>query len=210
MSNSTWKYNGVTISLGNTKMGGIPSVSLHPDHACEHKAPCYKTKKCYALQLMRVRPGYAKSLLGNSEVCRYDPLGYWQAIQIFLSEKTRQIAQGSSGTLFRFHVAGDAPDAKYAKSMCTIASLHPTIKFMAFTKRPESWFRNMPFNLQIIYSQWKGWKESNDGGIRAWMYDKKDPDDRIPKDALPCPGKCDQCGVCWRLQPGDNVVFNKH
>jgi hypothetical protein len=65
-------------------------------------------------------------------------------------------------------------------------------------------------NLAVIFSAWPGVRIHNPHGHRiAWMQDGTEY--RVPKDAVRCPGNCEECGICFRLPKlGRDVVFHKH
>jgi hypothetical protein len=99
--------------------------------------------------------------------------------------------------------------------MCGIARQNPRTRFLAFTKafKIVNVYESraaLPSNLAVIFSTWAGMKIDNPHGHRiAWMQDGTE--DRVPDDAVECPGKCESCGICFRLPKlGRDVVFQKH
>jgi hypothetical protein len=44
----------------------------------------------------------------------------------------------------------------------------------------------------------------------TYVYGKDFANDLIPKDSIPCTGKCYECQACWQLKKGQNVYFTKH
>jgi len=126
--------------------------------------------------------------------------------------------------LFRYHVAGDIIDQDYLEDMSSVARLNPETRFLAYTKRHNLDYRNIPHNLKIVFSYWPGWGQTEFGDYRdnfprAWMQDGTE--DRVGQNDVPylvCPGvtegkHCDQCKACWRLDAGPvplDVVFPKH
>ena len=93
----------VSISKGNSKMGAIPSVSLPPIITCPANAPC--AKKCYAAKLARIYPSVRKSYENNLDILNSDWDEYWRQVR----------GAVSMARYFRFHVAGDIPNAAYFK-----------------------------------------------------------------------------------------------
>ena len=65
-------------------------------------------------------------------------------------------------------------------------------------------------NLGAIFSAWPRMKIDNPHDHRiAWMQDGTE--DRVPEDAVECPGNCETCGICFRLRKlHRDVVFHKH
>lgn len=144
------------------------------------------------------------------------PHAYFGAIKAGLAK--------AQPALFRWHVGGDIPDSSpgageaYVGGMVNVANAFPETRFWAFTKRYEiirccrRKLRAAP-NLTVILSAWPG--VPLDGRTRrawptCWMLDPKNPDPRIPADAIPCNGRCETCLACAGLQPGQSVVITKH
>jgi hypothetical protein len=191
-----------TISCGNTKLGAIPNVSLVPGKDCGD-VPCKAT--CYALKAWRQYPEVRKSWQGNSRTARTNPTMFFAAVREYLARKAPRF--------FRWHVAGDFLDQAYADEVASIAREFPTVKFLAFTKRHDLDFRFTPGNLVVVFSFWPGWgdiKAARACGARiAWMQDGTE--DRVPSNAMECPGNCESCGLCWNLPSLErDVVFHKH
>jgi hypothetical protein len=195
------------ISDGNMKLGKIPNVSLTPCKACSPDAPC--KKKCYAMKAYRMYPLVRKAWDINTKEVATNREKYFADIRKFLAKKKPKY--------FRWHVAGDIPDVEYLGQMIQIAYEFRETKFLAFTKRHdiiEKYFGDdAPLNLEIVMSMWPGWGKATAGKAqgfrRAWMQDGTET--RVPKDAIECPGFCENCGMCWSLgKLGRDVVFNAH
>ena len=195
----------ISISDGNTKMGKVPSVSLTPCVSCAKDAPC--RKRCYILKAFRMYEATRKAYRSNLTAYRRNPSGYFAAIDAYLNRKQSKY--------FRFHVGGDCPDAKYMLHVVAMASKHPNTTFLLFTKRYQ-WVSDimdkmsLPSNLSIVLSAWPGYDMHNPHGLPvAWMQDGTET--RVPDTALPCPGNCETCGLCFKLAAtGCDVVFNAH
>ena len=56
-----------------------------------------------------------------------------------------------------------------------------------------TWIPENPYDLPMTY-----------------VYGEKFNNDLIPKDAIPCGGKCETCQACWTLKKGQHVYFMKH
>ncbi len=203
MGRKTWRGEFATISLGNIKMGQMPSVSLPPVLACGRDIPC--ARDCYAQKAMRMYPTVRDCWQRNLTAAREHRAGYFADIGRFLAARATEY--------FRWHVAGDILDQEYLQNMVALANDFHRKRFLAFTKRLDLVYRAIPDNLAIVFSFWPGWgnpRRARRAGIPiAWMQDGTET--RIPDDAIGCPGQCDTCGMCWQLpQLGRDVYMPKH
>jgi len=196
---------------GNSKMGKVLHVNLPPKRMCTNQ-PCFK-RGCYSKKAYRLYPNVRKAWNDTWELLMKDRDRYFREILDAIRRKEPDV--------FRWHSAGDIPDADYLRRMFALAHVSPGTKFMAFTKQYEileetvnkrlSFWR--PGNLTIVVSAWPRLpmppylKRSYP---TAWVRDELDPDKRIPKAAVQCSGQCDTCLKCWNLKPGESVVFDKH
>jgi hypothetical protein len=193
----------IRISCGNTKIGNTGNVSLTPCASCPNDAPCKST--CYALKSYRMYKQVKSAWDSNLHYARNNRQGYFKQIGSYLTKK--------QPSFFRWHVAGDILDQDYLDNLVRLAKLSPNTKHLCFTKRYSLNFAaaKKVSNLSIVFSMWTNYGNTRKNMPRAWMLDPKDPDTRIPKDAIPCPGSCESCGMCWSLkQIGRDVVFHKH
>lgn len=98
----------VKISLGNTKMGKIPSISLPPIKSCGNCSKC--SKHCYAkkayLQYKNTRDAYDRNLA----ILKNDPQDYFHQIREFINKSYNK---NKPIPCFRWHVAGDILDLNY-------------------------------------------------------------------------------------------------
>lgn len=184
------------ISPGNAKLGKIPSWSL-PRSTCNQHAPCFK-RGCYAatgnFAMSSVIQAYAENL---NAVRR----GFWfRDVSNYLNTK--------KPAFFRIHVSGDFRSQEYLNEWITLADSHPKTCFLAFTKKTNLDFTDLPPNFIVLFSAWPGWKFVLPPGLRriAWMDDGKE--DRVPANARRCPGSCENCKECWSLD--EDIVFKKH
>ena len=196
----------VSISRGNTKLGGIMNISTVPRRCCPEGAPC-ATDGCYALKAFRMYPATRKAWAKNEPIAR-------RQLDSYFAQIAARVAK-SRPRLFRWHVAGDILSADYLCGMCRIAAENPHTRFLAFTKAFDTVNsyedrEAVPGNLVIVFSAWPGIQFANPHGHRgAWMQDGTEL--RVPKDALLCPGGCEHCGMCFELpRLGVDVVFHKH
>lgn len=196
----------VTISLGNKKMGAIPSVSLPACITCNPSAPCFK--ECYAKKIERIYKNVKESYEKNLDILKSDPAAYWVQVK----------AAASVTRFFRYHVSGDIPSADYFAEMVKTAAELPTTKFLAFTKQyntVNSYLNGggiIPENLKIIFSNWGEWKCDNPHRLPVCEVIFKG---EAPADGWKvCGGNCTECacrGVgCWEVQNGETIAIYKH
>lgn len=192
----------IHISKGNVKLGTIPNISLPPIETCPPGVIC--ADKCYALKSWRQYPATRRAWTENLQLYRGNPEDYFQPLQRWLIKHRPEF--------FRFHVSGDIPDSTYWAFLCETAKVVKGTKFLVFTKRFWLDFTMAPSNLSVVLSMWPGHDLPTEYAAtlpRAWM--QGGTEDRVPIDALPCPGNCQSCGACWGLaQKGLDVVFNLH
>lgn len=196
-----------SISDGNVKLGTIHSLSLPPVLTCNPDAPCRRKGQCYAIAMTRYAPGVVKAWGGNLDQWQTDPAG-------FEAEMMDYFEGINAPRFFRWFVGGDVCDGAFWQMIVRIAAKCPGVRFLMFTKQYGIVGGRTPGNLQVVASGWPGLPIPR--RIRrqfrvAWMRDEKNPDPRIPADAIECPGHCDKCGMCWDLAAiGRDVVFEKH
>jgi len=188
------------ISPGNSKLGKLANISLPPIKSCADNVPC--SKQCYALKAYRCYPSCKDAWNHNWYLYKNHSYKYFKGINEHLTEH--------KPSFFRWHVSGDIPDISYLDSMISIAKKHKDTKFLAFTKRYD-YFKNkrIPKNLAIVFSAWPGLDMPKQRRFPiAFMQDGTET--RV-KNAVECPGNCENCGMCWSLKTmGKNVVFHKH
>lgn len=199
---SRW-INGVHFSLGNRKVGRIASVSLLPVVSCVPGVPCAKVGQCYALKIVKMYRATRAAYRANTKMAINNRVRFFGAVRLFLEQY--------EGEFFRWHVSGDILDQDYFDSMVTVARLFSRVRFLVFTKRYALDFSQAPDNLSVIISRWPGYDCKLRKLPRCWVYDPKNPDPKIPSDAIHCPGGCESCGACWSLKSiGRDVVIHKH
>jgi len=188
--------NRISISDGNIKTGRIPGFSLPPILSCRTGVPC--AKLCYALkawtQYPAVRAAWMRNLQGVLEG------SFFEQMDAALGRIRKD--------LFRIHVSGDFESQSYLNEWVRLASRHPDKRFLAFTKQSFN-FADCPDNLRIVWSAWPGWNVEPPEGLPVAYVDGLG-EDRIPGDAWRCSGRCDDCGACWELDPGEAVAFPLH
>lgn len=197
----------ISLSNGNSKMGGIPSVSLPAVKTCR---VCDCHSKCYAKKLERLRPTVRKAYQRNLDILTSDPETYWREVE----------ASIVMSRFFRFHVSGDIPDAAYFEKMVEIAERNQHCQILCFTKKYEiindyisdCWA--LPDNLHVIFSAWDNLNMDNRYELPVAYVRYKDGHTAAPSGAFDCHGNCSECartdGGCWTLSGGEAVVFNEH
>lgn len=196
------------VSMGNSKMGSIPSVSLPAGVTCRSDCEC--NNKCYAKRLERIRPSVRNAYKSNLELLLNDKNTYWREVE----------ASVMMSRFFRYHVSGDIPDEDYFLHMVAIAERNPHCEMLCFTKKYDivnEFLRregSLPGNLQIIFSGWRGLKMDNPYGLPEAHVQYRDGTTTAREDAVRCNGNCSQCAIvgqgCWTLKRGEQVVFNEH
>lgn len=198
----------VSISMSNSKMGKVASVSLLPILTCPKR--CHDTcgKKCYAKKLALLRPTVRNSYARNTAIAKYAIKAYFQAI-----EKTMKTVR-----FFRYHVSGDIPNRKYFAYMVRSARNNPHCEILVFTKQYEiinEWISkngNLPNNLHILFSGWTNLKPINPYNLpETNVYN--DISEINPNWTL-CGGNCLNCAIkgcgCWNAKNGETVAFKIH
>lgn len=197
----------VKISVGNSKLGKIMSVSLPAGVTCRN---CACQTKCYAKKLERLRPSVRNAYKNNLDVLTSNPETYWREVEssIMMSR------------FFRFHVSGDIPNAEYLEKMVEISERNKHCEILCFTKRFEfvnGFLENggvIPENLHMIFSGWKDLKMNNPYSLPEAHVRFRDGSTTAREDAIECSGNCSECAItdsgCWTLHSGQQVVFNEH
>lgn len=216
---------GITVSVGNTKVGKVHNISLPPCVSCMKGVAC--AKDCYAAKAWRQYPAVRDAWQGNWDFWKQDPMGYMESIANYcVTNKVQR---------FRWHVAGDITNDKYFTGMCTIAKcLGGATQFLAFTKNMHTANVSRPNNLTMVASMWPhdldryaksshakddiieriktksalAWVNPTTTSTDLWYNNKLDNEVKV--ESLECSGKCDTCFLCWHLDPGASVVFNEH
>lgn len=203
----------ISISTGNRKMGAIPSVSLPACVTCNPKAPCFK--ECYARRMSSYRSNVRQAYENNLNLWKESPGDYFDGI--------REYIQKTGCKNFRYHVSGDIPNVQYAMHIFMIATEFPRTRFLCFTKQydivnhaVEIWGKDVPDNLQILFSQWSDkWNATIENPYKfpyARVIWKGTPESDFPKKT--CCGNCTECyerGTgCWTLKKGETIGLFEH
>ena len=194
------------VSNTNSKLGGqIYSINLPPVVTCRLDAPCFKG--CYACKGNWLFPNVKNSLQHNLEAYKSNPILFFESVA----------AQTALVRFCRWHSSGDIVDMQYFEGMCKVARKNKDTHYLCFTKKCEiinkflSKGKRIPKNLSIVLSAWSNWIPENPYNLpMTYVYGKEFNNELIPKDAIPCGGKCENCQACWTLKKGQHVYFLKH
>lgn len=203
---------GVSISVGNSKMGSIRSVSLPAGITCRDGCDCYL--KCYGRKIERLRPTVRNAYANNLKILREDPDTYWREVEAAIMQSR----------FFRFHVSGDIPDEEYLWKMIEVSERNPHCQILCFTKKYEivnevldylaAEVKGLPQNLHILFSKWSGMEMDNRYNLPEAHVRYRDGSTTASENAVECGGNCTDCAMvghgCWVLKPGEQVVFNEH
>lgn len=202
-----WRgHYGLYVSPGNIKLQHTPSVSLLPGATCIPNAPC--RGECYARDMMKRYPSLCNSWEQNTRLWMEDPESFMYDLKMFM-------VYTMLGQYLRFNVGGDIPSQDFVDRLNNLLKDDrlSSRKLLFYTKKHYLDFNNVPDNFSIVLSMWNGFGNTEKNLPRAWFYDPKNPDPRIPWDnAIVCTDKCFDCGYkCWHLKElGKDVVFPKH
>lgn len=198
---ATDKKEKLHISPCNDKMGEIPSFSVTAGITCPKNAPCRKF--CYARAMEDFRSTIKKSYRNNME--RFQRADKEQLENAF----AKRISQCGL-RFFRWNVSGDFRLAGYFDFACKVAEKCPNCQFLAFTKCFELATCDRPKNFTLVLSAWNDYQPTEKQAERCGIAYYCDGSRPMPKHARKCSGKCDECFHCFKLQPGQAVIFEKH
>lgn len=196
----------VCISKGNIKMGEIKSVSLPPVVTCAEGCTC--AKKCYAMKMCRIYKNVKTSYDRNLRIYETNPKEYWRQVDDAMC----------TSRFFRMHVAGDIPTYEYLLEMIEVVNNNPHCDVLSFTKRYDFVNRyldnggELPKNLHLLFSEWKGMKMDNHHNlpIAHVIFKGEEPKENWNI----CNGNCLECAKkkinCWSLGYGEHVAFYEH
>ncbi len=196
---------GVSIGLGNSKVGDAYTFSLPSRITCPGASP-WCLKHCYAHRYERRRP-----------VCR---CAYQK--NLALAQDPDEFVHLLTGVLprilpcMRIHVSGDFHSSPYIDAWWSICAAFPQTRFWAYTR---SWaaphllpkleaLRACP-NIEILASTDPAMPLPPEGWRVAFV--QSDPRARglLCKEQSQQEASCLECGYCFREGAG-NVVFKVH
>ena len=207
----------VSISEGNKKMGYIPSISLPPIASFFTKericVKCDCNKKCYArCHVYCINKQPAACYEDNYYTLKNEPDMYWKAVE----------ATCMMNRVFRYHVSGDIIDLDYFEHMVDIAKRNPHCETLCFTKKygiVNAWIKKngeLPPNLHMIFSAWKGLPMSNPFFMPECHLIYKDGSTTASdeKTSFLCSGNCSECYCqrknCFELKKNEQILIKEH
>ncbi len=200
----------VRISNSNSKLGGVPSVSLLPVFDCGNCAACKSS--CYDLRNDLIYKETRTARAVNSAICAADMQRYFREITYWLTSHYPRA--------FRWHVGGDIKNAEYLAGMVDIATKHSDTTFLAFTKMFSVVNKYLdegnaiPNNLRIIFSGWLGQETPNPYNLPSAHPIFGNGTTSAHDSAKLCTGNCTEClrekRLCWSVQDGEEIVFPVH
>lgn len=192
--------NGLSISLGNTGLGKVPSFSTNRS-TCG-KLSKYCSKYCYMNYSSRMFKAVKSTQNQNTEL-----IAEWSQEKI-VGEMDNFIKKYNP-PLFRIHVNGDFLNRKELDSWVQIARLNPGTKFLAFTKQVHLFnLISIPENLKIRFSVFFNMPEN----VKETILDKGFPiaytDMENPQQYKVCSKPCETCQFCYNST--ENVFLPLH
>lgn len=200
--------NSLFISPGNKKLGkkSTWNINLPPHLTCMNRK-CFTEGCCYNLKAWRLFPTVKISWVKNWLFYIENSTKYFDEI-INKIHRAKKLPE-----FFRWHASGDIPNQAYFDGMKRVAYICSEVKFLVFTKNFDLIFKGIPKNLEIIISAWPGVKLPPHLRRRfpiAWFIDGRETR-KTTKKVVDCPGKCDECRICWNLsERKKHVAFHKH
>jgi len=186
------------VSPGNTKLGGIPSISLDPGLTCNVKWPCYDT--CYARKLAAFRPNVKACWLNNTNILLKKPKEFERQAKMWLMLH--------HPPKFRWTVGGEWFKEAHKTMLFRLAKVVPRTKFFMYTRRDEWDWSKAPSNLFVKFSYW-----IEDGDRipkqKPWaVISKEKPPFRV-HNCTDGNGDCSVCNFCTTRRQTP-VWFPKH
>lgn len=196
----------IHLSMGNSKMGIIPSFSVLPLVTCTNCGEC--SKYCYASKGCFNFNGNIMNLAENTALVMESIDRVKDEINAFLNGTTILYRY------FRWNVAGDIFTVDYLQMMVDIAATNPWTTFLAFTKNyglVNSYMdaNEIPANLKIVFSRWDNAEVDNRHNLPVAIT-KIDDNTAIPENAFHCNGDCANCLNCWKAENGTCRYFDLH
>lgn len=195
----------VHVSMGNSKMGAIPSFSVLPLVTCINCGEC--SKCCYACKSTFNFPSTINSEAENTFLVMNDPRRVENELNAFLGGINLY-------RYFRWNVAGDVFSKEYLDIIVNVARANELTTFLVFTKNFDlfnEYLREneLPNNLRVVFSKWDNAEINNEHGLPEAIV-KINENTVIPENAYECSGRCDQCLECWHAKNGTARYFNLH
>lgn len=200
----------IHISMGNSKMGPIPSFSVLPFLTCTNCNHC--SKYCYAAKGNFNFPRNVNALAENTVLVEKNVKFVENEINRFLNCSTIIYKY------FRWNVAGDIAgkvEKNYFDMIIRVAKKNTFTRFLLFTKNYKlindflKRGNKIPGNLSVVFSQWDNFTFDNPYNLPIAIV-KIDENTVIPGNAFHCSGDCANCLNCWNAKTGDIRYFDLH
>ena len=190
------------ISLGNSKLGNIPNLSLPPIISCRQGVPCHSD--CYAQKFYRMWPSVKAAWDSNLRLYDEDPDRFFSDLIVWLTI--------NKPPRFRLHVSGDFPDEMYFIRMCDVFEAQPQTQCLVFTKCYDYPLRVAPPNMKVVLSLWPGLDTPEAAEEFPCAYLSHDHRVAELETVIKCKSGCVECGyACFNgLSPELPVVFDMH
>lgn len=178
------------------------------DNGVEYKGACY-TKKFGRY------PNVVAKYAANLDLWDTDPATFEALLRMDLT-KIR------AGSVFRWHVSGDIPDANYAKMIARIATDYPHIRFWLYTRSYRvPALLPLIVDLETNYDNLKVWRSTDESvAMQPNHRDARAFDTAAEAKAagfVVCPEQtgrkadCESCGLCFDItKPVFRLAFVKH
>ena len=200
----------ISISLKNSKMGPIHSISFPPYSVCGD-LPCWTSGLCYIHKAIRQYPDTKNAYERNWKIYKENSNQFWSELEDDIK----------GVRFFRYFVGGDIPDFDFFVNMVRVANDNPHCSFLCFTKKygiVNKYLKEtngqLPSNLHMLFSAWKGLKTPNPYLIPEAHVMFKDGTTTAKDGARYCSGRCYDCAKacanCFSLNRGDQILFNEH
>jgi len=189
-----YKTNPETLSTvvsdGNRKIGNTLNVSLAPVITCSNCSGCMSL--CYDIKAVNQYKNVLNARAKNTALALVDMPRYFDGIR-------KACEKRKTNKYFRFHVSGDILNYEYFENMIQIAREFPEFRFWTYTKAyhivnrwcTENGKGNVPENLSIMFSEWRGMPMVNPFGFPEFRIVFKD--EEKPKGVKWCCGNCNEC-----------------
>jgi len=198
----------VSVSMSNSKMGKVASVSMLPIITCPACCAGSCGSKCYALKLANLRPTVRSAYARNTAIAKYAIKAYFKAV-----DETMKAVR-----FFRFHVSGDILNKEYFSEMIKASENNPHCEILVFTKKYNlvneylNQGNKLPDNMHILFSGWFNLDPVNPYGLPETRVYTGESD--FNDNWTPCGGNCLNCAVtgsgCWTAKQGETIAFKLH
>lgn len=197
----------VKFSYGNRKTGNlVPSVSLIPIADCGGACKVC-AKGCYAARNITCYDQSRRAFANNSAIARNNPEKFFREVD----------GEMKKNCWFRFFVSGDILSRPFFDAMVEVSKSNPHCQALGFTKQfgiVNVWIDEngeLPSNLHIIFSEWRGLDVPNPHNLPTSRPVWKG--ELVPS-GIWCGGDCSACAVkdegCWSLKKGERILFEAH